>query len=204
MGYLCPVLTAIGRSDLAYRLLLNETFPSWGYSIRQGATTIWERWDGWTTERGFQDANMNSFNHYSLGSVGQWLFQTVAGIDSDPLQPGFKHIVLRPQPGGGITSASATLHTPRGAISSAWRLEGDTFRLEMTIPANTAATLTLPYHCERLLEGDTEAADSAGVKSLEAGEGGMRLTLGSGTYRFKALEVSAVNSSRDASPMGRA
>ena len=195
VGYLCPVLTAIGRSDIAYRLLLNETFPSWGYSIRHGATTIWERWDGWTSERGFQDANMNSFNHYSLGSVGQWLFQTVAGIDSDPTQPGFKHIVLRPQPGGGITHASATLQTPRGTISSAWRLEGDALRFELEIPANTTATFTLPYHCERLLEGDADATIATGVRSLEPYDGGMRLELMSGTYRFSALEVSAVNSS---------
>ena len=92
VGYLCPVLTEMGHNDTAYKLLLNDTFPSWGYSIKQGATTIWERWDGFTTTKGFQDPGMNSFNHYSLGSVGQWLYQSVAGIDTDPDQPGYKHI----------------------------------------------------------------------------------------------------------------
>jgi alpha-L-rhamnosidase len=192
VGYLCPVLTAIGRSDVAYRLLLNESFPSWGYSIRHGATTIWERWDGWTSERGFQDAGMNSFTHYSLGSVGQWLFQTVAGIDGDPAQPGFEHIVLRPQPGGGITHASATLLTPRGTISSAWRLEGADFRLEIEIPANTSATLTLPYRYDRLLEGDADAASAAGVRSIKTRDGETRLELASGSYRFSALDISAI------------
>ena len=136
---------------------------------------------------------MNSFNHYSLGSVGQWLFQTVAGIDSDPAQPGFEYIVMRPQPGGGITHASATLQTPRGTISSAWWLEGDTLRLEIEIPANTTATLTLPYHCNQLLEGDADAATALGVRSFEVHDGGLRLELGSGTYRFLALEIRAVN-----------
>ena len=81
VGYLCPVLTEAGYTDVAYRLLENETYPSWGYTVKNGATTIWERWDGWTEENGFQSPNMNSFNHYSLGSVGEWLYRYVAGID---------------------------------------------------------------------------------------------------------------------------
>ena len=95
--------------DLAYRLLLNDTFPSWGYSIKHGATTIWERWDGWTAHEGFQDPGMNSFNHYSLGSVGEWMYTVVAGIDLDPEVPGYKRFVLRPRPGGGLTHARGEL-----------------------------------------------------------------------------------------------
>jgi hypothetical protein len=83
LSYLLPTLTRTGRLDIAYRLLTNETFPSWGYSIKNGATSIWERWDGWTEDKGFQDPGMNSFNHYAFGSVGRWLFNTVAGIDTD-------------------------------------------------------------------------------------------------------------------------
>ena len=98
VGLLCPVLTEAGYADVAYRLLLNETFPSWGYSIRHGATTIWERWDGWTEEHGFQTPLMNSFNHYSLGSVAQWLYEYVAGIRlAKP--PGYEHVLIAPEPG---------------------------------------------------------------------------------------------------------
>ena len=97
VGLLCPVLTEAGYADVAYRLLLNETFPSWGYSIRHGATTIWERWDGWTDEHGFQTPLMNSFNHYSLGSVAQWLYEYVAGIRLDPERPGLRARGHRPR-----------------------------------------------------------------------------------------------------------
>ena len=108
VGYLNPTLTETGHTDVAYRLLNNDTFPSWGYSIKHGATTIWERWDGWTEEKGFQDVGMNSFNHYSLGSVGEWMMESVAGIALDPKVPGYKHILLHPRPGGGLTYAKAT------------------------------------------------------------------------------------------------
>ena len=122
VSYLLPVLTAAGKIDTAYRLLMQDTFPSWLFSVKHGATTIWERWDGWTPERGFQDPDMNSFNHYALGSCGQWLFDTVAGIGLDPEQPGFRHIVIYPRPGGGLTWARASLRSIRGPIASAWTL----------------------------------------------------------------------------------
>ena len=88
VSYLLPVLTQAGKVDTAYRLLMQDTFPSWLFSVKHGATTIWERWDGWTPERGFQDPGMNSFNHYSLGSCGEWLFDSAAGIGLDPEQAG--------------------------------------------------------------------------------------------------------------------
>src|SRR5262249_25155066 len=144
VGYLCPALTAAGYADVAYRLLTSDTYPSWGYTIRQGATTIWERWDGWTEEREFQTPGMNSFNHYSLGSVGQWLYATVAGIDVDPATPGFRRIMIHPQPGGGLTAARATYASICGPISSAWQSADGVFQLEVRIPANTTATVTLP------------------------------------------------------------
>ena len=92
--YLPHVLSDNGRLDVAYRLLNQTTWPSWLYSVTQGATTVWERWDGWTEENGFQSAEMNSFNHYAYGSIGAWLYNTVAGIDIDPAQPGYKHSIL--------------------------------------------------------------------------------------------------------------
>src|SRR5215218_7557465 len=114
------VLSNNGQLDAAYALLYQKTWPSWLYSVTQGATTIWERWDGWTEENGFQDPGMNSFNHYSLGSVGEWLYRYVAGIDLG--EPGYGHIVIRPRPGGGLTYARGEYDSVRGRISSSWRI----------------------------------------------------------------------------------
>ena len=116
VSYLLPVLTAYGHLDLAYTLLMQDTFPSWLFSVKQGATTIWERWDGWTPDKGFQDAAMNSFNHYSLGSCGEWLYDTVAGIGRNAAWPGYKVAVIRPRPGGGLTMVKAGLKTVYGQI----------------------------------------------------------------------------------------
>lgn len=139
VSYLLPVLTRGGRPDAAYRLLLQDTFPSWGYSIKHGATTIWERWDGWTEKQGFQDPVMNSLNHYSLGSVGEWLFRTVAGIDADPLHPGFKRIMIRPILGGNLTYARGEFECVYGKIISHWELSDGQYRLNIAIPVNTTA-----------------------------------------------------------------
>jgi len=141
---LLPVLSQEGHLDLAYRLLLNETFPSWGYSIKQGATTIWERWDGFTHEKGFGDDEMNSFNHYSLGSVGQWLYANVGGIEADAKAPGYKHFVMRPRPGGGLTSATAHYDSPHGRIESEWTIENGIFHYKVEVPVNSSASVELP------------------------------------------------------------
>jgi alpha-L-rhamnosidase len=180
VGYLCPTLTGTGHLEMAYRLLLNETFPSWGFSIRMGATSIWERWDGWTPEGGFQDAGMNSFNHYSLGSVGQWLYQTVAGIDNDA--PGYRRIRLSPRPGGGITHAKAAYNSISGLIESHWRLEGERFAWRVTIPANTTATLRYPIAGARILESGAPFHDPR----AELVGGFWMLELGSGRYEFSS------------------
>ncbi|MHB1630585.1 MAG: alpha-L-rhamnosidase-related protein, partial [Bacilli bacterium] len=142
--YLLPVLTQNGRLDVAYRLLCQTQFPSWLYPVLQGATTIWERWDGWTEHKGFQDPGMNSFNHYSLGSVGEWLFDTVAGIASDPEQPGFRRVHIRPRPGNGIEWVNAEYRSIRGTIKCSWESRGDSFRLRVEIPANTTALIHVP------------------------------------------------------------
>ncbi len=185
VGYLCPVLTQIGRLDIAYKLLLNETYPSWGYSIRHGATTIWERWNGWTEQAGFEDPGMNSFNHYSLGSVGQWLYQSVAGIDFDPDKPGFKGIIIHPQPGGGLTQASAEYESVRGTISSAWSLESDQFSLQITIPANTSAKLYLPASSpEAISESGLALEQLSDIQLVQIEDGIALLELGSGSYSF--------------------
>jgi alpha-L-rhamnosidase len=182
VGYLCPVLTEAGYTDVAYRLLENETYPSWGYTVKNGATTIWERWDGWTEEKGFQSPNMNSFNHYSLGSVGEWLYRYVAGIDLGT--PGYGRIDIRPCPGGGLTYARGEYDSVRGRISSSWRIENDRFVLEAIIPPNTTATVHLPS-TDDVSEGGRPVDAADGVEFLRAGEGKTVLSVGSGRYEFE-------------------
>jgi alpha-L-rhamnosidase len=143
-SYLPWVLSDNGRLDVAQRLLFQKDWPSWLYAVTQGATTIWERWDGWTKEKGFQDPSMNSFNHYAYGAVGAWLYAVVAGLQLDPEQPGYKHILIQPHPVGELTHARATLRTMYGIAESRWKISGHKFLLDITIPPNTTATVRLP------------------------------------------------------------
>jgi alpha-L-rhamnosidase len=142
--YLSHVLSENGRLDAAYALLNQKSWPSWLYAVTQGATTIWERWDGWTDDNGFQDAAMNSFNHYAYGAIGAWLYNTVAGIEIDPTQPGYKHIIVRPQPGGELTTACGRLKTLYGEVVSEWSIENQAFSLTVVVPPNASATVYLP------------------------------------------------------------
>ncbi len=183
LSYLLPTLTQMGHLDIAYRLLANDSFPSWGYSIKHGATTIWERWDGWTAEKGFQDPGMNSFNHYAFGSVGRWLFGTVAGIEIDT--SGYKRIVIRPQPGGGMTYAGATYDSIAGKIESCWRIDCGEFELDVTIPANTTATIYIPAKdAESVLESGWPASTAKGVRLVGMQDETAVFQVGSGQYRF--------------------
>jgi alpha-L-rhamnosidase len=185
VGVLLPVLTQAGYLDTAYQLLNQDTFPSWLYSIKQGATTIWERWDGWTREHGFQTPWMNSFNHYSLGSVGAWLFETVAGIGLDPDQPAFKHIILRPRPGGGLAHARGEYLSPHGKIVSAWKIERGQFHLQVVVPPNTTATLYVPIaQPDQIREGNKPVAQVDGIEFLRREDGHCLFVLGSGKYQF--------------------
>lgn len=143
--YLLFALSCNDQLDTAYDLLFQESWPSWLYSVTQGATTVWERWDGWTEETGFQDTVMNSFNHYAYGSVGEWLYRVVAGIEIDPTRPGYKHSILRPQPGGRLARAHGNLKTQYGELSSDWTLTEDSFDWNVVIPPNTTATLHVPF-----------------------------------------------------------
>ena len=144
VSYLLPALCLENQIDTAYKLFQQDTFPSWLFSVKQGATTIWERWDGWTPMKGFQNPGMNSFNHYSLGSCEEWMFDTAAGIALDPAAPGFSHIIIHPQPGGTLTHASASYNSIHGQITTDWTLKNKTFSLKTTIPVNTTATIQLP------------------------------------------------------------
>ncbi len=171
--YLPHVLSASGKLDTAYALLNQKTWPSWLYSVTLGATTIWERWDGWTQERGFQDPGMNSFNHYAYGSIGAWMYNTIAGIELDPAQPGYKHIILAPQPGGGLTSAKGALKSMYGEIVSDWTLDGGKFTWKIVVPPNTTATIHVPVEGDIRLNGASVSGTThllaAGSYTITAG-----------------------------------
>jgi alpha-L-rhamnosidase len=187
-GYLLPVLSQLGHSGVAYRLLLNETFPSWGYSIKQGATTIWERWDGWTEEKGFQNPGMNSFNHYAFGSVGEWFFRFVAGIDLDPEIPAYKRFKIQPHVGGGLEYARAEYNSIHGKIVSGWKLENGKLLMNVTIPANTSAFVYVPAEdISQVTESGKPVKDTEGVKFLRMEKGTAVFKVDSGSYIFESI-----------------
>jgi alpha-L-rhamnosidase len=142
--YLLDVLEANGHLEVAYKLLEQETFPSWLFPVKNGATTIWERWDGWTAEKGFQDKEMNSFNHYAYGAVGAWMYRSVAGLDLDSDEPGYRHVVFRPRPGGSVTWAEARLKTPQGAAAIRWEIGNDGLDVDLLVPEGSKATFLPP------------------------------------------------------------
>ncbi len=204
VSYLLPVLTELGYHDVAYRLLLSDTYPSWGYSIRQGATTIWERWDGWTKERGFQDPEMNSFNHYSLGSVAEWLYRMVAGIDLGGDAPGYRHLRIAPHPHEGLTQVAATYHSISGPIAVAWETTAATLTLGVTIPANTTADIVLPVTAAaHITESGTPLSHFPATWATRSDGRSITVTVGSGTYQFVAQHqdapvISSAHASSDA------
>ncbi|MBP7934836.1 MAG: glycoside hydrolase family 78 protein [Phycisphaerae bacterium] len=183
-------LTRAGRNDVAYMLINNRTIPSWGYTIEQGATTIWERWDGYVEGRGFQNAGMNSFCHYAIGSVGEWMYRTILGIHPDESHPGYRHFELRPVPGGGLAWAKGSYDSISGRIASEWKLDGGTLTLKVTVPANTTASLYLPAAVE---SGVTESGEpvgrARGIKAVRMENGVLACELGSGTYTFVSTGV---------------
>ena len=144
VGYLLPVLSSTGHTDVAYRLLEQDTMPSWRYMTDHGATTIWERWDGWTAERGYQSPWMNSFNHYSLGSVGEWLYRFLLGIDQEPGTAGFGRLLLRPHPGGSLDWARGSYESARGTIRAGWKRDRGRFTYRAELPPNVTATIRIP------------------------------------------------------------
>jgi alpha-L-rhamnosidase len=176
VGLICPTLTQIGRSDLAWQLVLTDTYPSWLFSVKNGATTIWERWDGWTPERGFQDPAMNSFNHYSFGSVGAWFYSGAAGIRADESHPGYKHFFLQPQFTPRLSHVKVSLDSPYGIITSHWHTKGDQLHYDVTIPPNTSAELVLPVPPENVRQSGKPLAEKRGTVT--------RLPLVAGTYQF--------------------
>ena len=183
---LLPALHAAGRDDVAYRLLLQDTYPSWLFQVKLGATTMWERWDGWTPEQGFQTIGMNSFNHYAFGAVAEYLYRFVGGIDTDGA--GFRKISIAPQPAAGLTEAHASYDAITGRIASSWEINGGKLTLEVHLAPNTTALVRVPTANPSLVyEGQLEAAKAPGVEFVRAETGGAVYRVGSGTYRFSTL-----------------
>ena len=141
---LMATLTENGMEDIAYELLFQRKNPSWLYSVDNGATTIWERWNSYMIDKGMGPRGMNSFNHYAYGCVCEWIWETVAGIAADPATPGFKHIIMKPIPDKRLGHVTAEYRSAAGLIKSAWKYEGDTWIWEFTIPKGVTATVTLP------------------------------------------------------------
>jgi alpha-L-rhamnosidase len=176
--FLLSVLDAGGRSDVAYKLLLNTTYPSWGYMAEKGATTWWERWNGDTG-----DPSMNSYNHYAFGSVMAWVYRRVAGIDVDPEVSGFHHIVIAPQFGGGLTHVHAEYDSVYGTIKTEWTKSMDgAVALNISIPANTTATVYMPATPGYKLMQDQ------GVSEFPTSQGRFRSEITSGTHTFQLLK----------------
>lgn len=184
--YICHVLSRFGYDDVAYKLLFQETYPSWLYPVKMGATTIWERWDGIKPDGSFQNTSMNSFNHYAYGAIGDWMYKRVAGINI--AEPGYKKIKIAPVPGGKFTSVTAKLETLYGEVQSSWKIDDGRFILDVTIPANTEALVVLPNsNSASISEGNTNIEQTKGIKRTKDGVGNAILELGSGVYHFEYL-----------------
>ena len=178
--FLNHVLTRFGKTDVAYKLLLQDTYPSWLFPVKMGATTIWERWDSQKPDSTFQSPSMTSFNHYAYGAVGDWMYRSITGIDTEDDGVGYKNITIKPHLGGGLTSANATLQTNYGLLASGWKLENGQLRLDVEIPANTSATIYFPTDStDGILENGQPIAD---LKTSQ--DKAVMLKIGSGKYAF--------------------
>ena len=179
-------LSENGRHEEAYRLINLRTVPSWGYMVAMGATTIWERWDCYVKGRGFQDPSMNSCNHWGLGSVGEWVWRELAGINPDEDRPGYKHFFIRPRPCGDLTWVKARYNSIRGPITSDWKVANGQFQLLVEIPVNTTATVHVPAKsAEAVTEGGKPATSAEGVKSYRMEDNMAVFEVESGKYRFQ-------------------
>ena len=187
VSYLLPALSEHGQPETAYRLLTQDTFPSWLFSIKHGATTIWERWDGYTPEKGFQRPGMNSFNHYSLGSCGKWLYERVAGISQSAGSVGFERVDIRPLVHGPLTSASAEYLSPRGRVKTNWSNENGRLTLDVTVPPNMTATVYVPTTDPGgVTETGRRVTEVDGLEMASPIAGAAVIRVGSGTYHFAA------------------
>jgi alpha-L-rhamnosidase len=182
--YICHVLSRFGRTDIAYDLLMKESYPSWLYPVKHGATTIWERWDGIKPDGSFEDPGMNSFNHYAYGAIGDWMYRVIAGINTDENSPGFHKIIISPHPGGKLTSAQAELETLYGKVKSAWSIDNGIFTLDVIVPPNTTAEIVLPSVTDQITENGLDINTEKEITGIQKIGNDEHLNIGSGTYHF--------------------
>ncbi len=184
--YLCDVLSRFGKTDVAFTLLMQDTYPSWLYPVKMGATTIWERWDGIKPDSTFQTPTMNSYNHYAYGAIGDWMYRVVAGLDTYEDEPGYKHIKIKPHIGGGLTHVSASLQTYYGKASSGWKIEGDKISMDVEIPANTRATVFVPATSADVIKISPLTASESQLIGVGHRENDyIVFKIGSGKYHFE-------------------
>lgn len=186
--WLLPGLSSSGKIDKAFELLVREDYPSWGYEIANGATTMWERWDGIKPDGTYQDPGMNSFNHYANGAVGDWMYKNIAGLQT--VKPGYKVSRIAPQVGGGLTHARGAVDSVYGKLSSAWRVTDTGFTLDVEVPVNTTSEVQIPSRIDQtVLESGTPAAEADGVTGVDFAGGVASIKLGSGSYRFSVTDA---------------
>ncbi len=183
---LCQALSDHGYADVAYQLLFNKRYPSWLYPVTKGATTIWERWDCIKPDGSFQDVGMNSFNHYAYGAVGNWLYQTVAGLQEDPTVAGYKKIVIKPTPTGKLQFAKTNYHSIYGEIRSGWERKADAFIQTVEIPANTSAKIYLMADDNSIVHENGKPITDRKDIAIAGREGDyLVVEVGSGSYSFQ-------------------
>lgn len=184
--YLNHVLSDNGKSEFAYKLLLQQDYPSWLYQVTKGATTIWEHWDGIKPDGSFWSPDMNSFNHYAYGAIGDWLYRVVAGIDTDERNPGYKRVIIRPMPGDGLTWAEGRIDTMYGEVSCRWtKSDGERLDIQVVIPPNATAEIRLPYApADGVTESGKALLQTTGISNVEVTDMGVSLEAGSGQYSF--------------------
>lgn len=182
--YLLPALSSTGHDDVAYRLLTEKTYPSWLYEVAKGATTMWERWDSIKPDGSFENPAMNSFNHYAYGAVGAWMYSSIGGIRA--IGPGYSTFEVAPRPGGGLTHATVTHASPYGTIRSSWHVDGHRIMLDVTVPANTTATVRVPAINDAVTESGKDAGHADGVRFVRRDGNVAVYSVGSGNYHFTA------------------
>jgi alpha-L-rhamnosidase len=183
--YLCHVLSRFGHTDVAYTLLQQQTYPSWLYPVKMGATTIWERWDGIKPDSTFETPTMNSFNHYAYGAIGDWMYRVMVGLDTDEDGPGYKKIRIQPHPGGGLTYATASYLTRYGKLAAGWKIENGKLMLDVDVPANTTATIYIPAtSADEVMENGKALTASKDIQVAGTEKEYVVLKVGSGNYRF--------------------
>ncbi len=183
--YLCHVLTRFGYDSIAYKLLLQQTYPSWLYPVKMGATTIWERWDGIKPDSSFETPGMNSFNHYSYGAIGDWMYRSMVGLDTYEDGVGYKHIKIQPHIGGNFSKASASLETYYGRLSCEWKIDSSAIMMDIEIPANTKANVYIPAaKGNSITESGKEINSVKDITLIGNEDGYMVLEVGSGKYHF--------------------